>query len=179
MTTGSLDLEEAFESVLRAGLTTEAFNTIAESDTFQNLKNEFDDFTSSLTQDTIVLADGTELPLDTYGNNTFVTLPDGSEVAYADFIQQTAEAGNAVVQEIDRSLNSALEGIADAFESSGTAQGVVNFIEGAASADGTEGGTAVVPLPNGSGVDNRREQEEDDIFTDTTQQATGLSLVHI
>ena len=47
MTTGSLDLEEAFESVLRAGLTTAAFNTIAESDTFQNLKNEFNDFTSS------------------------------------------------------------------------------------------------------------------------------------
>ena len=120
--TGEVDFGDALESALSAGLTTEVINQLTEAGVFDEIKESLSD----LTQDTVQLADGTELPL----NGNLVTLADGTTVNYSDFITQAAEAGNAVVAEINRSLPEFLSTVADAFESSGTAQGVVNILEG-------------------------------------------------
>ena len=170
--TGEVDFGDALESALSAGLTTEVINQLTEAGVFDEIKESLSD----LAQDTVQLADGTELPL----NGNLVTLADGTTVNYSDFITQAAEAGNAVVAEINRSLPEFLSTVADAFESSGTAQGVVNILEGMT--------TETQPYPGGSApqvtvnvpesvtpeVEEAEAPPEEDIFADTTQQATGL-----
>ena len=181
--TGEVDFGDALESALSAGLTTEVINQLTEAGVFDDLKKSL----NNLTQDTVQLADGTELPLD--GN--LVTLADGTTVNYSDFITQTAEAGNAVVAEINRSLPEFLSTIADAFEDSGAAQGVVNVIEGMTTETqpypGSESPQVAVNIPSGGRdifagdaeqVEQVEEPEEvppeEDILADTTQEATGL-----
>lgn len=178
--TGEVDFGDALESALSAGLTTEVINQLTEAGVFDDLKKSL----NNLTQDTVQLADGTELPLD--GN--LVTLADGTTVNYSDFITQTAEAGNAVVAEINRSLPEFLSTIADAFEDSGAAQGVVNVIEGMTTETqpypGSESPQVAVNIPSGGrdifagGAEQVEEPEEvpseEDILADTTQEATGL-----
>ena len=181
--TGEVDFGDALESALSAGLTTEVINQLTEAGVFDDLKKSL----NNLTQDTVQLADGTELPLD--GN--LVTLADGTTVNYSDFITQTAEAGNAVVAEINRSLPEFLSTIADAFEDSGAAQGVVNVIEGMTTETqpypGSESPQVAVNIPSGGRdifagdaeqVEQVEEPEEvppeENILADTTQEATGL-----
>ena len=185
--TGEVDFGDALESALSAGLTTEVINQLTEAGVFDELKESL----NNLTQDTVQLADGTELPLSIDGLGSYVTLPDGTEISYADFITQTAEAGNAVVAEINRSLPEFLSTIADAFEDSGAAQGVVNVIEGMTTETqpypGSESPQVAVNIPSGGRdifasdaeqVEQVEEPEEvppeEDILADTTQEATGL-----
>ena len=181
--TGEVDFGDALDSAISAGLSTEIINQLTEAGVFDQLEESL----NNLTQDTVQLADGTELPLD--GN--LVTLADGTTVNYSDFITQTAEAGNAVVAEINRSLPEFLSTIADAFEDSGAAQGVVNVIEGMTTETqpypGSESPQVAVNIPSGGRdifagdaeqVEQVEEPEEvppeEDILADTTQEATGF-----
>ncbi len=170
--TGEVDFGDALESALYAGLTTEVINQLTEAGVFDEIKESLSD----LTQDTVQLADGTELPL----NGNLVTLADGTTVNYSDFITQAAEAGNAVVAEINRSLPELLTTVADAFESSGTAQGVVNILEGMTTeTQPYPGGSApqvTVNVPEGvtPEVEEAEVPPEEDILADTTQEATGF-----
>ena len=183
--TGEVDLGEAFESAISAGLGQAAINYLQESGALESITESLND----LTQDTVQLADGTELPINTYGNNTFVTLSDGTEVLYSDFITQTAEAGNAVIAEIDRTTSDFINIVADAFESSGAAQGVVNVLESIESSSSpyptASEGQATFNLPGFETIGEEEQQQveqtetpvqepAEDIFTDTTQEATGL-----
>lgn len=181
--TGEVDFGDALDSAISAGLSTEIINQLTEAGVFDQLEESL----NNLTQDTVQLADGTELPLD--GN--LVTLADGTTVNYSDFITQAAEAGNAVVAEINRNLPELLTTVADAFESSGTAQGVVNILEGMTTETqpypGSESPQVAVNIPSGSRdifagdaeqVEQVEETEEappeEDILADTTQEATGF-----
>jgi glycine cleavage system regulatory protein len=170
--TGEVDFGDALDSAISAGLSTEIINQLTEAGVFEQLEESL----NNLTQDTVQLADGTELPY----NGISVELADGSVVAIGDFLTQAANAGNPVVAEITRSLPEFLDTITDAFEASGAAQGVVNILEGMT--------TETQPYPRSSapqvtinvpeGVTPEAEEaevpSEEDIFVDTVQEATGL-----
>jgi hypothetical protein len=170
--TGEVDFGDALDSALSAGLSTEIINQLNQAGVLDDIEEAL----NNLTQDTVQLADGTELAL----NGNLVTLADGSTVNYADFITQAAEAGNAVVAEIERSLPAFLDTIADAFEASGAAQGVVNIVEGMTTeSQPYPGGSApqvTINVPEGvtAEVEEAEVPPEEDILADTTQEATGL-----
>lgn len=181
--TGEVDFGDALDSAISAGLSTEIINQLTEAGVFDQLEESL----NNLTQDTVQLADGTEIPY----NGISVELADGSVVAIGDFLTQAAEAGNPVVAEITRSLPEFLDTIADAFETSGAAQGVVNILEGMTTETqpypGSESPQVVVNIPSSgrdifAGDAEQAEQveeteevpPEEDILADTTQEATGL-----
>jgi DNA repair exonuclease SbcCD ATPase subunit len=170
--TGTVDFGEALDSAISAGLSTEIINQLSDAGVFDEIKESL----NNLTQDTVQLADGTELPY----NGILVELADGSTVAIGDFLTQAAEAGNPVVAEITRSLPEFLETIGDAFEASGAAQGVVNILEGMTTETqpypGSSAPQVTINVPEGVTPEAEEAEvpPEENIFTDTTQEATGL-----
>ena len=170
--TGEVDFGDALDSAISAGLTTEVINQLTEAGVFDQLEESL----NNLTQDTVQLADGTELPY----NGISVELADGSVVAIGDFLTQAAEAGNPVVAEITRSLPEFLDTIADAFEASGAAQGVVNILEGMTTETqpypGSSAPQVTINVPEGvtPEVEEAEVPPEEDILADTTQEATGF-----
>ncbi len=127
LATGEVDLGQALQSALSAGLSTSAINYLQESGALDALTESLND----LTQDTVRLADGTELPLNQVSTGVYeVTLPSGNTIGYEAFAQ-VAESlmGSPIVAEVTRSLPDWINDVADAFAASGTAQGVVDLLQ--------------------------------------------------
>ena len=127
LATGEVDLGQALQSAISAGLSTSAINYLQESGALDALTESLND----LTQDTVRLADGTELPLNQVSTGVYeVTLPSGNTIGYEAFAQ-VAESlmGSPIVAEVTRSLPDWINDVADAFAASGTAQGVVDLLQ--------------------------------------------------
>ncbi len=140
LATGEVDLGQALQSALSAGLSTSAINYLQESGALDALTESLND----LTQDTVRLADGTELPLNQVSTGVYeVTLPSGNTIGYEAFAQ-VAESlmGSPIVAEVTRSLPDFIEDIADAFAASGTAQGVVDLLQSTQGGPSAAGATA-------------------------------------
>ena len=140
LATGEVDLGQALQSALSAGLSTSAINYLQESGALDALTESLNE----LTQDTVRLADGTELPLNQVSTGVYeVTLPSGNTIGYEAFAQ-VAESlmGSPIVAEVTRSLPDFIEDIADAFAASGTAQGVVDLLQSTQGGPSAAGATA-------------------------------------
>lgn len=140
LATGEVDLGQALQSALSAGLSTSAINYLQESGALDALTESLND----LTQDTVRLADGTELPLNQVSTGVYeVTLPSGNTMGYEAFAQ-VAEGlmGSPIVAEVTRSLPDFIEDITDAFAASGTAQGVVDLLQSTQGGPSAAGATA-------------------------------------
>ena len=140
LATGEVDLGQALQSALSAGLSTSAINYLQESGALDALTESLND----LTQDTVRLADGTELPLNQVSTGVYeVTLPSGNTIGYEAFAQ-VAESlmGSPIVAEVTRSLPDFIEDITDAFAASGTAQGVVDLLQSTQGGPSAAGATA-------------------------------------
>ena len=108
-------------------MSTSAINYLQESGALDALTESLND----LTQDTVRLADGTELPLNQVSTGVYeVTLPSGNTIGYEAFAQ-VAESlmGSPIVAEVTRSLPDWINDVTDAFAASGTAQGVVDLLQ--------------------------------------------------
>lgn len=140
LATGEVDLGQALQSALSAGLSTSAINYLQESGALDALTESLNE----LTQDTVRLADGTELPLNQVSTGVYeVTLPSGNTIGYEAFAQ-VAESlmGSPIVAEVTRSLPDWINDVADAFAASGTAQGVVDLLQSTQGGPSAAGATA-------------------------------------